>query len=271
MKKKQFKKFVPLVLFILVVLLVIVVFFLVGDKKFDFESKEVTKLYSYLGEVDIYRCGGLVTYGEKAINKDNLSDDNTFCNSYYNLNDEDLNILEVKSTGTGKNKVCKVGDNIFIPDENSNNCAYKEITKKDLNNAYQKIYGEEISKYIDKFSISDSEVCYLKGETYSCGNTGTYTYSIGTNATVYRIIDKAIKTYNGKIIISDYYLKVSDDICYKNGSSEELEECSKEIKSGVKIDAKLIMRYGSLYKHTFLSDSNDNFYWSKSEPTHQWN
>jgi len=272
MKKKQFKKFVPLILFIFIILLVIIVFFLVGDKKLDLESNEVNKLYSYLGEVDIYRCGGLISYGEKAITKDDLSDNNTFCNSYYNLTENDIKILEVKSTKTGKNKICKVGDNTFIPDENSNNCMYTEITKKDLNKAYQKIYGEEISKYIDKFSISDSEVCYLKGEIYSCGNTGTYTYSIGTNATVYRIMDKAVKTYSdSKITISDYYLKISNNICYKNGSSEELEECSKEIKAGAKIDAELIKHYGSLYKHTFLNDSNNNFYWSKSEPIHQWN
>lgn len=269
MKKKQFKKFVPLILFILVVLLVIVVFFLVGDKKLDFESKEVTKLYSYLGEVDIYRCGGLNVYnGKELITRADLSDDNTFCNSYYNLNDEDLNILEVKSTGTGKNKVCKVGDNTFIPDENSNNCTYKEITKKDLNNAYQKIYGEEISKYIDKFSISDSEVCYLKGETYSCGNTGTYTYSIGTNATVYRIINKAIKTYNGKIIISDYYLRVADNACYTTTeNNNEIKDCSEALKDIEKVDAEFIMKYGKLYKHTFEKDSNDNYYWEKTETT----
>lgn len=275
MKNKKRKSLLPIGLLLLAIFLVIAVIF-VQDKRLDLDSEEVTALYKYLGEVDIYHCGGLVTYGEQTITKDDISADNALCMAYYNTNKALIkeNIISSNTTTSSKTKSCKVGDNtIFIANENTDECSYNTISKTDLNNSYKDIYGNDIQNYEDKFQITDSKICYLEGDMYYCGNTDTFAYSIGSDATVYRLMDKAIKSYNGnKIVISDYYLKVSNNgTCYKNGSSEELEECSKEIKSGAKVDADLIRNYGSLYKHTFIKDSNDNYYWSKSEPTHQWN
>jgi len=271
MKKKQLKNLLPFLLLVAIILVVVIIFFLIGDKKLDIEDKEVAELYSYLGEVDIYRCGGLQVYnGKETTTLNDLDNSLALCNAYYNINDK-IDTKKAQSTGkdSSKNKVCKVGDNLtFITQENSDNCVYKTITKETLNKAYDLVYGNNIDKYIDKFAISNSEACYLEGETYICGNTGTYTYSIGTDATVYRLMNKAIKTYNERIIISDYYLRIADNVCY--GSSEndnEIKECSDELKNIEKVDAKFITKYGKLYKHTFEKNSDNSYFWKKTETT----
>lgn len=271
--KKRNKLDWPIIILIIVVILLVAAIFFIGDKKLDLESDEVNNLYSYLGEVDIYHCGGLITYNENDTSINEINSENALCNAYYNVTNTKENKIEKTGVNSSKTAICKVGDNVtFKVEEDTNECSYITISKDDINQAYNKIYGEDIKKYEDKFQISDSKVCYLEGETYYCGEAETYTYSIGNDATIYRLKEKAVKTHNGsKIIISDYYLKVSNGTCYKNASSEELEECSKEIEAGAKVDAELIRKYGSLYKHTFLKDSKDNYYWSKSEPTHQWN
>ena len=43
------------------VLAILSIYMLIADKDLSIKSKEVTMLYDYLGEVDIYHCGGLKT------------------------------------------------------------------------------------------------------------------------------------------------------------------------------------------------------------------
>lgn len=274
MKDQNKRKSWSIMALVIVALILIAIIFFVGDKNLDLESDSVTNLYKYLGEVDVYRCGGLITYNDNATTKEDISSENALCNAYYNTNENKLETKNIESTdiNTSKTKICKVEDKTtFAANEDSNECTYKTISKKDLNETYKKVYGEDIKMYEEKFQISDSKACFLEGETYLCGDTETFTYSLGNDATIYRLMDKALKTYNGKITISDYFLKISNDKCYtSNNSANELEACSKEIASGKKIDAEFIRKYGSLYKHTFIKDSNDNYYWNKSETVHTY-
>jgi len=267
--KKRNKLEWPIVIIIIVAILLVAAIFFIGDKKLDLESDEIKNLYSYLGEVDIYRCGGLITYNDNETTKEDISSENSLCNAYYNTNENKLKTNSIESTDTNSNKIkiCKVGDKTTIAaNEDSKECTYNTISKEDLNETYKKIYGEDIKTYEEKFQISDSKTCYLEGETYYCGEAETYTYSLGNDATIYRLMDKALKTHNGKITITDYFLKISSNKCYaSNNSTNELTTCSEEITSGKKIDAELIKKYGSLYKHTFVKDANENYYWNKSE------
>lgn len=248
----------------LVIILIIAFLFLSGDKSLDVSSLEITTLYSYLGEEDISHCGGLNVYKEEAVTLDNISLENTLCMAYYNISDlktEDTNTTGVNKDGT---KTCRVGKNTtFIALENEDTCSYSTITKEDLNNAYQKIYGENIKEY-SNFYVTPTKTCELEGDKYYCGDTPNNSYSLGMDAEIYRLIDKAIEQPSAKnIIIYDYFLRISDNKCYPTNSNDnENVECTEALSDN--IDEEFMKKYGTIYKHTYKKQG-DNYYWYKSE------
>ncbi|MBE6154198.1 MAG: hypothetical protein E7163_01305 [Firmicutes bacterium] len=263
---KQLNKRVLYIAITIIIILISVMAFVFSDKKLDLESKQVNDLYKFLGEVDIYHCGGLITYQDKDISIKDINKENALCMAYYNhkLNSKDMVIENIKSTDKNEHdiKICKIGDITFTTEED--NCTYIKFNKRNLNIAYKNLYGEEIKDYTE-FYISSKEACYLEGEEYYCGNAETYTLSLVPESTIYRLIDKAVKKLNGDIVIYDYYLKASDSKCYTTNNKEK-EECNKALNNN-KIDVKFIKKYGTLYKHTFKLDSNNNHYWLKTELT----
>ena len=54
---------------VILVVLVLVLSFVLSDKKLDLESDEIGTLYKYLGEVDVYHCGGLIAYSDDLVTK----------------------------------------------------------------------------------------------------------------------------------------------------------------------------------------------------------
>ena len=87
-------------------------------------------------------------------------------------------------------------------------------------------------------------------------------------ATVYRLIDKAVEKLNNDIVITDYYLRLSDNKCYpSNTNSDEITECSDVLKNNddLEIDSEFIYKYGSVYKHVFKLDNDGNYYWYSSD------
>ena len=263
--KKNKKKFIFGAVFCIFILILVIC---LSDKKMDLESNIITKLYGYLGEVDIYHCGGLITYNEKATNKDNLKNENKLCMAYYLLDSKDKTEDSVNVSGKNQNdtKICKVGENTTITTSSENDtCNYSKFSKNSLNKTYKTIYGEEISSS-EPFYISSGTACYLEGDTYYCGTAETFTYSLATNATIYRLKSKAVKKINGDIEIYDYFLKVSEDGCYLSNDTDTVSNnCTKALKDNKKIDAFFVKKYGSVYKHTFKKSSKDNYYWVKSE------
>lgn len=263
---KNRSKFIYLSLAVVCVVLIIVGAFVISDKKLDVEGDLVKKLYRYLGETDIYHCGGLNVYSNSLVNKDTLSNENRLCMAYYELDKKAT--LKIDSTGTNKHgtKICKVGDSttLAVSDE-TNSCEYYKVDKESLNNAYKNIYGENINEY-EKFFISSEQACEIEGDSYYCGTSETFNYSIAKEATIYRGITKAIEKFNGDIVIYDYFLKISDGKCYKtNTSNEEITDCSKALsESNPEINSEFISKYGSLYKHTYAKNDAD-IYWVSSE------
>jgi len=147
------------------------------------------------------------------------------------MNLKDLKQEKIKSNKTNKtkDKICEVGNNIKFVADNKDTCSYKTLTKEELNKNYKAIYGSNIKEY-NNFAISNTETCYLDEEIYYCGEGETYTYALSGEATIYRLIDKAIKQLNGDVTIYDYFLKISDNKCYTSNNNLENSDCTKALK-----------------------------------------
>ncbi len=248
---------------------------LIGDKKLDLNDERVGELYEYLGEVDVYHCGGLNTYSDNVVTKSDINNTNLLCMAYYNLDGEKLKTDKVSSNGTNDSnvKVCKIGENATLTaNEETGECNFVTVSKTDLNKSFHSIYGEDISDY-ETFYITNDDACYLEGDTYYCGAAETFTYSLAPEADVYRLLNKATQTHSGDIIIYDYYLKISDNKCYLSATTGEMDEdCTTALgkfKNGfdnASEDEKsdFMRKYAKLYKHTFDKD-NEEYHWIKSE------
>lgn len=263
-----------LVLIISVIILIILLIFVVflGEKKLDINSDKIKNLHASLGEVDTNKCGGLITYSDKTMTESDLDIENRLCKSYYAMNIKDIITEVTKETiqNENDNKICKVGEKTTLAttDEKESECSYKIIENNILNEVYTDIYGTKMTEK-DSFYISDKEACYKEGERYYCGKAENYKVSIIPNTTIFRMIDKAIESSNGEIIIYDYFLKISNNICYYKNNSEKNNECSEELKkidiNNTKETMSLIKKYGTIYKHTFKEGKNDSYYWFKTE------
>lgn len=254
------------------VLAILSIYMLIADKDLSIKSKEVTMLYDYLGEVDIYHCGGLKTYNTKVITKDDLKQEDMLCMAYYQINEKNMVKKEENSTTANEQdvKICKVGENITLAtsDENESICEYTSFSKETLNSAYETLFGAKIDDF-NNFYLSDTKSCYLEGEEYYCGNSEHFNLSLGSNSKIYRFINSAKKKLNGDIIINDYFLRVSENNkCYgTTENNNEIAECSKELEtiSSEEISVDFVKKYGVEYKHTFKNNDQTSF-WQKSEP-----
>lgn len=264
------KKYLIISAVVLIVLLIFVVF--LRENKLNITSNKVKDLHASLGEVDINKCGGLITYSDKTMIESNLDIDNRLCRAYYAIDSKNIITDVVRETNKNDNniKTCKVGENTIFTttDEKETECSFKIIENSSLKEAYINIYGIEMVEK-DSFYISDKEICHKEGEKYYCGNAENYKVSIIPEATIFRIINKAIQKTSGEINIYDYFLKISNNTCYSKNSDEESKECSEELK---KVDINndeeaiaLVKKYGAIYKHTFKEGKNKNYYWLKTE------
>ncbi len=253
---------------IVIILLLLVVF--IGDKTLDLESDTVQKLYSYLGEVNVYHCGGLNQYRGEEVTYDTISSDNKLCMAYYEL---DTSLISkdsslVTATNDQDIPVCEIGEGIRLTvEEGEEKCNYQKISKDDLARSYQAIYGHTIPN-LEQFYISSDKACYLEGDTYYCGNAETFVYSLTPEATIYRVMSKASEKMNGDIVIQDYFLRISNNKCYQsnvsNVSNEEIIACSKALEDQDEIDVTFVQEYGALYEHTFKANDSGNYYWYSS-------
>ena len=266
------KKKVVFVLGLVVVVIVLVLIIFIGDRPLDLESEEVTQLYSYLGEVNAYHCGGLNQYTGEEVTYDDIANNHKMCIAYYELDSSSLehqsaSIVEVNDSDI---PICEVGEGILITaEEDEDLCYYQVVSKSDLASAYEKIYGQELPEE-ESFDINVMDVCYLQGDNYYCGGAETFDFSLASEATIYRLLDKAVETIQGDIVISDYYLRISNNACYSsNGNADmEISDCTSALAENpdTEITTSFIQQYGVIYQHTFKKDQNDNYYWFASEP-----
>ena len=106
------KKKVLVVLGIVVVIIVIFLVIFLGDKPLKLDDPQVTELYSYLGEVDIYHCGGLNSYTGDEVKYDTLSNNNKLCVAYYKLDDKQIksDSHEVTTKNDNDIEICEIGE-----------------------------------------------------------------------------------------------------------------------------------------------------------------
>ncbi len=259
------------VIIIGLVLVFIVIFLAIfmGDKSLDLESEEIANLYSYLGEVDVYHCGGLNQYTKGEVTYNDISNDNKLCIAFYELDASVIQKASAEVTGVNDNdiSICTVGEGTRLTaDEEEDTCSYSTIALADLKDAYQKVYGKDLPED-EVFYINSTQACYPEEDIYYCGEAETFTYSLTPEATVYRLMSKAVEKINGDIVISDYYLRISGNKCYSSNSAEdEVTACSAAIEENpdLEITKEFVQEYGGLYEHTFTQDDTQNYYWYSS-------
>lgn len=259
------KKAVYIIGSIIIIVLIFVIF--MPEKELDINSAKIKDLYTYLGDVDINKCGGLTTYRDVAVSVSDIDTENKACEAYYHTLKKSEKTSEVTGKDENGTNTCKISDNITLS-SNDELCNYEVINMNDLKETYYKLYNEDLNTEEDMFYIATSKACYKEGEEYYCGNALSYKISIAPDAIIYRFINKAIEK-NDNIEIYDKFLKISDNKCFSKNNNIENTECSNHLSeydlTNDEQVIELVKKYGSTYKHTFKSNS-DSYYWSKSEP-----
>lgn len=231
------------------------------------ESKKVKELYSYVSNDELNRCNGLINYQDKKVTAKDLSVSDKLC---YVTNNDSFKAKKFKSEEMKvikKDNVCSLGEGKVFATDNykGKKCTVKKYDKKLINELYEKIYGETLKDENISFMIDDYNICYYHKDSYYCGLAESFTFTIGNDSMIYRIIDKAVEKGN-TITIYDYFLKIDDNKCYTsyNGTNTNAD-CNNIIDEKTKINSKFIKKHGTLYKHEFTKkDGNDYYSWVSS-------
>ena len=261
------KKNVVFVIAVIIVVGVLLLAVFIGEKTLDLESEQITNLYSYLGDVN--RCGGLNQYTGEEVTYDALSNETKLCMSFYKLNADIIQkeSADVTTTNDSDISVCEVGEGIrFAAEDGEDVCSYQVFAKDELVNSYKTIYGEDMP-LDESFYINGNQACYLEGDSYYCGDAETFVVSLAPEATIYRLLQKAVEKMNGDIVIYDYYLRISDNTCYSSNSSEgEISSCTEALEDNdnIEIDSTFVQEHAAVYEHIFKKDSDGNYYWYSS-------
>ena len=270
MKKNKKKKLVlkdkmlTILIFIFVIVTIILILLGLNSKnKLDTEDKLVVNLNNLFNIEDLNNCNGLFNYTEDKVEYSDINNGIKLCIAYHKSNIKEFDTKTIKPE-KGKD-ICKLDNMTFRVDEKTNECTYYKVAKSTIEKTYKNIFGKNIED-TKEFNIDNLNICYLKDDNYYCGLSETFTYTIGSESTIYRVIKKAVEK-GDNIIIYDYFLKIRDNKCYSNyTTTKELSKCSDKY-DGKNMNYKLMKKYGTLYKHTYKKDSNNNYYWISSEPT----
>ena len=187
------KKNVVFVIAVIIVVGVLLLAVFIGEKTLDLESEQITNLYSYLGDVN--RCGGLNQYTGEEVTYDALSNETKLCMSFYKLNADIIQkgSADVTATNDSDIFICEVGEGIrFAAEDGEDVCSYQVFAKDELVNSYKTIYGEDMP-LDESFYINGNQACYLEGDSYYCGDAETFVVSLAPEATIYRLLQKAVE------------------------------------------------------------------------------
>lgn len=271
-KKKKSKKLklskknlIIIIIAVIVIIALVIVLIYHNTHTLKTDSKEVLKLYDYLGSNDLEMCNGLIVYGEKKITSSDLENETKICLAYTLLGEDDSTSLKIDKSK--KNNTCTMdGDIVFATDDYEEEvCTITKIDATKVNEKYKEMYGTEIENYIP-FQMNNTTICFYSEEgTYYCGLSETYTYTIGAEPHTYRSMSKVTKSGN-ELIIYDYILKIINDECYTSytGSTKN-DNCSKNYVASEDLSYSFIKKYGTKYKHIYKKDGKD-YHWVSSEP-----
>lgn len=262
-KKDKDLLFILLTILLAIITIVLVVIVVINIGTLDPDSDKVKELHNYFSTDDLSQCDGLFTYTDKLITYDDLENETRACLAYHKSNLKKAKEEVYKPSK--KETTCKVNGMVFKVDEDTNECVVTKIDKNTIDSTYKKIYGKEI-KDIESFKIDNFNICYLYEDNYYCGLSETYTYTIGSESTIYRVINKAVEKRNS-IIIYDFYIKINNDNCYYTyTTNSQNEKCSEKYAKNSKINYKFMKKYGTKYKHIYNKAKDGTYYWVSSEP-----
>ncbi len=262
--KKYSLSLLIILLIITTILLVIVKVTLGGNIKT--ENKLVKSLYSYVSNDEIEKCGGLLFYNDEKVTIEKLTDDQKVCLAFIKtttLKGEKITLNKEKS-----DNICTLEKGKIFATDNyeESKCSIQKYKIGKILKTSKKIFGEEITLK-DSFMLDNYNICYLVDDYYYCGLSETFSFTIGNESYVYRVINKAVEKGKDEIIIYDYFLKITNDLCYPTfTSNKENKKCTEKYNAN-KVNYKFVKKYGTKFKHVFKKlDNSDDYYWLSSEP-----
>ncbi len=256
------------VLVILIGILVVLSLIIIGIKiatrnNLKLDSELVTELHEYFSSEDLSNCEGLFTYADDKVEYSDVNSESRLCLAYQKTELTDVEIKEYKPKK--KETTCDVDGMIFRVDEETETCSVSIIDKEVINKTYKKIFGKDIEDD-EEFKVDNLNICYLKDDKYYCGLSETFTYTLGNESVIYRVIEKAIEK-GSEVIIYDYFAKINDDTCFANYTTTTInEKCTNEYKEQKEINYKFMKNYATQYKHVFKLADDGTYYWVSSEP-----
>ena len=116
MKKKNKQQVILIIAIVLIIIVVGIILFIKKGIPLNSNSSLVTESYSYLGNNDLQKCGGLVTYSKDEVTNKTLSEETKICLAYNKVNKDDIE--EVKIDKTKKENICKLDDELIFATDN---------------------------------------------------------------------------------------------------------------------------------------------------------
>lgn len=257
----------PLLIILLIIttiLLVIVKVTLGGSIKA--ENKIVKNLYSYVSNDEIEKCGGLLFYSDEKVTKEKLTDEQKTCLAF--IKTQTIKGEKIILNKDKNDNICSLEKGKIFATDNyeESKCSIQKYKTDEILKTSKEIFGKEITLK-DSFTLDNYNICYLVDDYYYCGLSETFSFTIGNESYVYRVIYKAIEKGKDEIIIYDYFVKITNDLCYPTfTSNKENKKCSENYNSD-KVNYKFVKKYGTKFKHVFKKlEGSDDYYWLSSEP-----
>jgi len=262
-KVVQDKLLIVLIAILVLLSLIILIIKVASRNNLDTESELVTELHNYFNSDDLGNCEGLFTYAEDKIEYKDVDSETRLCLAYQkaDIKDVETGTIEAKK----KKTTCTLDDMTFRVTEDTKECSYTKIKRSIIDESYKKLYGKDIEDN-ESFKIDNLNICYLKDDYYYCGLSETFTYTLGNESIIYRVMEKAVEK-GSEIVIYDYFAKINNNTCFKSyTTTTENSNCTEEYKNQKEINYKFMKKYGTKYKHVFKQAKDETYYWVSSEP-----
>lgn len=252
-----------LIILLVVISIILVAIWILNKNNLDTDNELVTELHNYFSSEDLGNCEGLFTYAEEKVEYKDINSETKICLAYQKANIEKAENIILKADK--KKNICTDDKMVFKTTDETNECNVTKIKREVIDSSYKKLYGKDI-KENETFRIDNLNICYLKDDYYYCGLSETFTYTLGSESIIYRVMKKAVEK-GSDIIIYDYFLKINENTCFKNYTTATVnQECTNEYESKKDINYNFMKKYGTEYKHIFKEASDGTYYWVSSEP-----
>lgn len=257
------KLLIILIAVLVIVSIILIIVKIANGNNLDTNDKLVTELHNYFSTDDLSSCEGFINYTNDKIGYKDIDLATKKCLAYQKA---DIKSAQSKTIDAEKKKeTCVLDDMTFRIDDGTKECTISIIKQDIIDNAYVKLFGQKMDD-TEAFNTDHFHICYLKDGNYYCGLSETFTYTLGSESTIYRVIDKAVEK-GDKLTIYDHFAKLNDNVCYKYyTSTDRNSECTDAYLKNNKIDLEIVQKHGTAYKHEYKKASDGSYYWVSSEP-----